>query len=66
MAFSDGELAQIDRAAERREHIAEFFRHHPEYLTPVPVLAVLEPARLDGVVTAAQAEAMDDVLDALV
>lgn len=69
MAFSDGELAQIDRAAERREHIAEFFRHHPEFLTPVPAVAalpVLEPARLDEVLTASQADAMDDVLGALV
>ena len=66
MAFSDGELAQIDRAAERREHIAEFLRHHPEFLTPVPALAVLEPVRLDDAVTASQAEAMDDVLGALV
>lgn len=65
MAFSDSELAQIDRAAERREHIAEFLRHHPEYLTPVPALAVLEPVRLDEVLTAAQAAAMDDTLEAL-
>lgn len=68
MAFSDFELAQIDRAAERREHIAEFLRHHPEFLTPVPALAVLpvlEPARLDDAVTASQAAAMDDVLEAL-
>jgi hypothetical protein len=65
MAFSDGDLAQIDRAAERREHIAEFLRHHPEFLTPVPALAVLpvlEPARLDAVLTADQAADMDDTM----
>lgn len=49
------------------EHIADFFSRHPEYLTPAPVLAVLpvlEPARLDDVVTQEQCEAMDDAMEA--
>jgi hypothetical protein len=64
MAFSESELAQLDRVAERRERSAEFLRHHPEYLTPAP-LERMEPARRDVEVTAAQAAAMDDVLEAL-
>jgi hypothetical protein len=48
--------------------IAYFLADHPGLLTPAPVLAVLpalEPARLDDEVSAQQAAAMDDVLEAL-
>lgn len=35
----DADLAQLDRAAERRDHHEEFCRHHPELCAALPAVA---------------------------